>query len=63
MKEKQFTPEQMKEITRVYESKIDFEVIIKIIRDGFTFEQMQEVFTLLDVGKKVKKLILNAQKI
>ncbi|HAB61424.1 MAG TPA: hypothetical protein DCE48_12160 [Lachnospiraceae bacterium] len=57
MKEKQFTPEQMKEITRAYESKIDFEVIIKIIRDGFTLEQMQEVFTLLDAGKNVKDVV------
>lgn len=57
MKEKQFTPEQMKEITRAYESKIDFEVIIKIIRDGFTLEQMQEVFTLLDAGKKDRGVV------
>lgn len=52
MKEKQFSPKQMKEVSNAYAKRIDFEVIIKVIKDGFSLEQMQEVFRLLQTNKK-----------
>lgn len=57
MKERNFEPNQMREITKAYERKIDFNVIVKIVQDDFNIEQMQEVFSLLDAGRIDKEVL------
>ncbi|HEX3075937.1 MAG TPA: hypothetical protein VHQ24_03605 [Lachnospiraceae bacterium] len=49
MKEKGFPAEKMREVTKAYESGIAYSIIVKIVKEKFSLEQMQEVFGLLKI--------------